>query len=71
MQLTEVKIRNSRVGNSDRLEMPDGNGLTLRVSADGRKAWSVTYRIAGAGKFDPKLGRNRAGDKRRKGIGYA
>lgn len=70
MQLTEVKIRNSRVVNGDRLEMPDGNGLTLRVSLDGRKAWSVTYRVAGAGPFDVKLGRNRTGDKKRKGIGY-
>lgn len=70
MQLTEVKIRNSRVLNTDRLELSDGNGLTLRVSPDGRKAWSVIYRVAGAGQFDTKLGRNRAGDKRRKSIGY-
>ncbi len=70
MQLTEVKIRNSRAKDGERLELPDGNGLTLRVSTDGRKAWSVTYRVAGAGRFDANLGRNRAGDKRRLNVGY-
>ena len=70
MQLTEVKIRNSRAKDGERLELPDGNGLTLRVSPDRRKAWSVTYRVAGAGRFDPNLGRNRAGDKRRLNVGY-
>jgi integrase len=70
MQLTEVKIRNSRAVINDRLELPDGNGLTLRVSSDGRKAWSVIYRVAGAGRYDPGLSRNRAGDKKRMNIGY-
>ncbi len=70
MPLTEVKIRNCRAQDRERVELPDGNGLSLRVSTDGRKAWSVTYRVAGAGRFDPNLRRNRAGDKRRLSIGY-
>lgn len=70
MLLTEVKIRNARADGDKRLELPDGNGLTLRVSPDGRKAWTVTYRVAGGGRFDPTLGRNRAGEKKRISIGY-
>lgn len=70
MLLTEVKIRNARANGDKRLELSDGNGLTLRVSPDGRKAWTVTYRVAGGGKFDATLGRNRAGDKKRVSVGY-
>lgn len=70
MLLTDVKIRNARANDKERVELPDGSGLSLRVSPDGRKAWSVTYRVAGAGCFDPNLKRNRAGDKRRLNVGY-
>jgi integrase len=70
MLLTEVKIRNARPLSGKRVELPDGQGLTLRVSPDGRKSWSVTYRVAGGGDFDPVLGRNRAGGKRRMTLGY-
>lgn len=70
MFLTEVKIRNARPIAGERIELPDGHGLTLRVSPDGRKSWSVTYRVAGAGAFDSELGRNRAGAKRRLTLGY-
>ncbi|MEO7635219.1 MAG: site-specific integrase [Sphingomicrobium sp.] len=70
MFLTDVKIRNTRPVSGKRLELSDGHGLTLRVSPDGRKSWSVTYRVARGGDFDPDLGRNRAGAKRRMTLGY-
>ncbi len=70
MLLTDVKVRNARSNGGERVELTDGNGLTLRVSPDGRKAWSVTYRVAGGGPFDPELSRNRAGAKKRASIGY-
>ncbi|QNM82403.1 site-specific integrase [Sphingomonas sabuli] len=70
MLLTDVKVRNARPLPGKRVELPDGHGLTLRVSPDGRKSWSVTYRVAAGGDFDPVLGRNRAGAKRRITLGY-
>ena len=70
MHLTEVKIRASRSGPEGRLEISDGNGLTLRVSADGRKAWSVSYRVAGTGPYDISLRRHRVGNKQRLTLGY-
>ncbi len=70
MLLTDVKLRNAQANDGERLELTDGNGLLLRVSPDGRKGWSVIYRIAGGGPFDSELGRNRAGSKKRASIGY-
>ena len=49
--LTDVKIRNAKSG-AARVELPDGNGLVLRVSPDGRKALTVSFRVAGAGAYD-------------------
>ena len=70
MLLTDVKIRNASAKFGERVELSDGGGLSLRVSPDGRKTWSVTFRVAGAGCFDPNLKRNRAGGKRRFNVGY-
>lgn len=69
-QLSDVKVRNARAKPGERVELPDGNGLSLRISPDGRKAWSVSYRVAGNGPYDAELGRNRAGPKRRMNLGY-
>ncbi len=51
MLWTEVKIRNARPLPGKRVELPDGHGLILRVSPDGRKSWSVSYRVAGGGEL--------------------
>src|SRR5262245_29286581 len=67
--LTDVKIRNAKSG-AARVELPDGNGLVLRVSVDGRKAFTVSFRVAGAGVYDAQLQRRRAGPKRRLLLGY-
>jgi hypothetical protein len=45
VMLTETRIRNAKC-NSGRLEFPDGNGLSLRVSPNGRRVWTVSFRVA-------------------------
>lgn len=70
MPITDVAVRNAKAIDGKRVELVDGNGLSMRVSPDGRKAWSVIYRVAGGGKFDEALQRRRAGDKKRANLGY-
>jgi len=70
MLLTEAKIRRTVPRPGERLDLPDGGGLTLRCSPSGRRVWSLSFRVAAAGPFDPVLGRARAGTKQRRTLGY-
>lgn len=46
MPLTDIKIRQSKVGNKPR-KLTDGHGLYLEIRPNGSKLWRYRYRIAG------------------------
>lgn len=46
MPLTDIKIRQSKVGNKPR-KLTDGHGLYLEIRSNGSKLWRYRYRIAG------------------------
>ena len=68
MPLTDTKLRNL-TPSGKRFELPDRDGLVLRVSQKGIMTWTVSLRVFGAGTQHGKRGRRLAGSKRRLSIG--
>jgi integrase len=68
MPLTDTKLRNLKPTGT-RFELPDRNGLVLRVSARGAMTWTVAYRVRGEGEAAGERVARLAGDKRRATLG--
>ena len=68
MALTDTRLRNLRP-TGKRFELPDRDGLSLRVSQRGTMTWSVTFRVHGAGESAGIRVQNLAGEKRRLTLG--
>lgn len=68
MPLTESKLRAIRP-NGSRFELPDRDGLSLRVSQRGVMTWTITYRVQGAGEVGGERRERLSGDKRRFTVG--
>lgn len=68
MALTDTRLRNLRP-TGKRFELPDRDGLTLRVSQGGTMTWAVSFRVHGAGNNEGKRVQKLAGEKRRLTLG--
>ncbi|MFT3989014.1 tyrosine-type recombinase/integrase [Aestuariivirga sp.] len=68
MALSDSKLRNLRP-NGKRFELPDRDGLSIRVSQRGVMSWTVTYRIRGAGEDVGSRRTKLAGKKTRLTLG--
>jgi integrase len=68
MPLTDTRLRALRP-NGSRYELPDRDGLSLRVSQKGVMTWTVTFRVQGDGKIGGARRERLAGDKRRVTLG--
>lgn len=68
MALTDARLRNLRP-TGKRFELPDRDGLTLRVSQGGTMTWAVSFRVHGAGDSEGKRVQKLAGEKQRLTIG--
>jgi integrase len=66
--LTDTKLRTVRPGKV-RYDLPDRDGLTLRVGTKGSMTWTLTYRVAGAGEAGNGRAARLAGAKRRMTLG--
>ena len=64
MALTDARLRNLRP-TGKRFELPDRDGLTLRVSQGGTMTWAVSFRVHGAGDSEGKRVQKLAGEKQR------
>lgn len=68
MALTDTRLRNLRsIGT--RFELPDRDGLSLRVSQRGKMTWAVSFRVQGAGGTAGVRVHNLAGNKSRLTLG--
>lgn len=69
--LTDIAIQNlkpSREGK--RIEVSDATpGLVMRVAPNGKKSWSVTYKVPGEGGYHPTTGRPLTGKQHRITLG--
>ena len=68
MPLTETRLRALRP-NGSRSELPDRDGLSLRVSQRGVMTWAVTFRVQGDGTAGGARRDRLSGDKRRITLG--
>ena len=68
MPLTETRLRALRASGA-RLELPDRDGLSLRVSQRGVMTWSVVFRVQGEGQAGGARRDRLSGDKRRITLG--
>ncbi len=68
MPLTDSKLRGVRA-TGKRFELPDRDGLALRVGANGSMIWTLTYTVRGAGTMPGVRVARRAGERRRANLG--
>ncbi|WP_183436541.1 tyrosine-type recombinase/integrase [Methylobacterium sp. R2-1] len=68
MPLADTRLRALRP-NGTRYELPDRDGLTLRVSQRGVMTWAVTFRVQGGGTVGGTPRDRLSGDKRRITLG--
>jgi hypothetical protein len=68
LPLTDTKLRSLRP-TGKRFELPDRDGLVLRVSQAGVMTWTVTLRVRGAGEEPGQRVAKLAGTKKRIGLG--
>jgi integrase len=68
MPLSDSKLRGVR-GTGARFELPDREGLALRVGANGSMTWTLTYTVRGAGDIPGVRVLRRTGVRRRANIG--
>jgi hypothetical protein len=66
--LTDTKLRNLRP-TGKRYELPDRDGLVLRVSQGGVMTWTVSVRVRGTGEQSGQRIAKLAGTKQRIGLG--
>lgn len=68
--LTAVRVRTLKPPKEGRIEIADGvaRGLTLRVTAKGKKTWALAYRVKGAGGINAE-GQPLKGPMRRMTLG--
>ena len=68
MALTDTRLRNLRP-TGKRFEIPDRDGLALRVSQSGVMTWAVSFRVHGAGSSKGSRVTMLAGEKQRLTLG--
>jgi integrase len=68
MPLSDSKLRGLRATGA-RFELPDRDGLVLRVGANGSMTWTLTYTVRGAGETPGVRVVRRASDRRRMTLG--
>ena len=68
MALTDTRLRNLRP-TGKRFELPDRDGLSLRVSQRGTMTWAVSFRVHGAGDSNGTRVQKLASEKRRLTLG--
>ena len=68
MPLTDTKLRTVRA-TGVRFDLPDRQGLALRVGASGSMTWTLTYRVAGTGTAGEGRVARLAGTKQRMNLG--
>ena len=68
MPLSDAKLRTVRP-TGDRFELPDREGLSLRVGIKGTMTWTLTYRVRGQGEAGEGRVVRLAGPKRRMTLG--
>src|SRR4051794_14444945 len=68
MALTDTRLRNLKP-TGKRFELPDRDGLVLRISQRGVMTWTVTYRVFGQGEAAGSRVAKVAGSKQRFTLG--
>lgn len=68
MPLTDTKLRAVRATGA-RYELPDRDGLSLRVGSSGAMTWCLTYTVRGASALPGRRVSMRTGDRRRVNLG--